>query len=474
MPVSFPILICLPVVALIAGGCAVPRPPGSEMTGQTRTFGPFYERTETADGVSATAVRPFYSRVMSPREPHRQTEYLWPLASSRDGRKQRNWRVLFWIGTDYDRDDPESKSRVWLFPLWFHGRNSEGEAYRALFPIHGEIHNIAGVDRFQFTLFPLYSRRRTMDIEQTSIFWPVYARTTSDRGIEGHRVFPFYGTIGREADYNRRFILWPLWNQVDFAEDSNDPGRAWMLFPLLGYINTEQQQGGYLLPPLFCHIQRADGYRRLHAPWPLVQIQDGDIERRVFWPLWGSRRTPSRHLRFVAWPLLWRETVVYDGSRLERQRVIPVWSHDRRIRMDSGEEESCYRQLWPLFVARKDGDRRLFRLPTLWPGLQPGVERNWSPLWTIYQRREISRHVAVDAAWGIWRFRRAPDGSHAARLWPLAEWSRGQETSEWSLLGGLVGFGREPGGGKIRLAYLWNIPLERANRAGSANPPENN
>ena len=42
-----------------------------------------------------------------------------------------------------------------------------------------------------------------------------------------------------------------------------------------------------------------------------------------------------------------------------------------------------------------------------------GIERNWSPFWTFYERNEQSGEVVHDALWGLLQYRQAtaPEGS---------------------------------------------------------------
>lgn len=450
--------VCL-ILTLVAG-CATPVPPGTESAGRVRAFGPFFEETRYPDGSGMLAVRPLFSRVRKPVQPQVETEWLWPLASMRDSHTQRNWRVLVWFGTDYDREDPQSRARVWLLPFWFHGRNHEGEPYRALFPIGGHIEPFVGMDRFSFVLFPLYVRHAVNDIEHVGVFWPLFTRTFSrERDISGTRFFPFYGVMHRESEWSRRFALWPIWTDVRYGEAESDSGGAWMLFPVMGRIKTDQQRGWYVLPPLVSDVQRLDGsYRRRHLPWPFVQLQDGPVRRRVYWPIWGSRQSETRQTGFVCWPF-WLTAAVDDGNlAMERRRLIPFWDDARTVQVADGVEISRHVNLWPLMIWQREGDRSLFRTLDLWPGVNASADRNWAPYWTLFQRREVAGHVAVDAAWGLWRTRRTPEGNRAGRLWPLLSWRQGEAVRGWRILGGLIGLQQDPAGSRFQLAYVVNVP----------------
>ena len=86
---------------------------------------------------------------------------------------------------------------------------------------------------------------------------------------------------------------------------------------------------------------------------------------------------------------------------------------------------------------RKHGNTR-FRTLELWPLRNTlGVERNWTPYWTLYRRSNTNGEVGHHVLWGLYRQTRSP------------------EQFEWSLLKGFVGYKRTEGKRRFRFLFMW-------------------
>lgn len=98
--------------------------------------------------------------------------------------------------------------------------------------------------------------------------------------------------------------------------------------------------------------------------------------------------------------------------------------------------------LWPLFTYHRDynGDQRLQILAPIEPMLpnNPGVERNWSPLWSLWRSENNPQAGAASQSlfWNFYRHETAP----AAK--------------ECSLVFGLFQYQSNAGGTKVRLFYI--------------------
>lgn len=475
------VLFAGPAAALLAvfSGCATGGGPGKTggASPASTVIGPVYERTVTASGDSLLAVRPLFARETRADPERNKTEVLWPLYSSRFQSNQFNWRAGVWFGADYDVDDPESISRFWLLPFWFHGVNREGESYRALFPLGGRIDGILGLDRVSFFLFPLYETHEINGIVTTSYLWPLFSFTRGeDQDIQRSGLFPFYGVSRRGDDWTSRYALWPIWTHRSYS--GKEQGSAWMVFPLYGRVNTDREQGWYVLPPFFSVLNYGDESRR-HLPWPFVQLQDGRVRKRYLWPLFGVRRTAAEQSTFVLWPF-WRTRETDGGdSRIRFRRLIPFWDHSRVTDKKTGETTYAYDQIWPLGSRMRKGDEYGVRVLDLWPGRhREAVDRNWSPWWTLYQRYSSPSKSAWRALFGlVGRSENRERGRSSGRVWPLLSWRRreapdeGRPARAWNFLGGLVGYRRDHDGDRrLRLGYLFSVPLGSAASASPQDP----
>jgi hypothetical protein len=141
-------------------------------------------------------------------------------------------------------------------------------------------------------------------------------------------------------------------------------------------------------------------------PWPFLQIDNSDVERkRIFWPFYAQALGEDRTFYSAGWVLFTYEDIRLAGQRFERTRLFPFYVHETRYAKDRNGQElerDDYLRLWPLFTRQRTP--RYSHLRTL--ELNPiryagGIERNWAPFWTFYERSETVEGVEHDALWGL-------------------------------------------------------------------------
>lgn len=426
-------------------------------------FGPFYERVTTAGGSNErVSYRPLlYTRIASEREDAALREILWPVYTQHSRGDSLTWRFLIFGGTDFDTADEASRYRTWLFPLWFQGRTKDDMDYAALFPIYGTIREM-WFDRISFTLFPVWLEYDKGDAKTWSVLWPIVSRTQGG-GFDKFRVWPFYGYAEREGRERSRFVLWPFWTQAEYSEIN--PGRAWMLFPVVGRVDRANESRWMALPPFFSYARgREDGktpyYRRINAPWPLVHILDErDHHKRNFWPFYGHQYNDdgTYDSRWVLWPFFRTRDVEHKQTRETTRTLFPVY-YRSVLRLDAdkdGGHETLtedFMRVWPLYSRRADPQNSFVKIPDVSFFKRTGApDRNLLGMFTLYTRgsTENPRKVDHEALWGMFRRGYGDEDYSVWRVWPF--YSSRQERGEraWSVLGGLIG--RESG----KLRYLW-------------------
>ena len=438
-----------------------------------RAAGPFWERAEGAGGQTLQAcLRPVWARAADPAADRTSWDFLWPLASGKTFGKQRSWRSLLLYFFDRDRTDPRSQYRFWLFPLWFHGRDENGHGFAALFPVGGEIRNILLRDRVRFVLWPLWSQSQLNDVRTTDVLWPIYSRTTSPDGHrEQLRVFPFYAYSKSARQYVKHAVLWPVWTHARYTHPKAK-GTAWVLWPLLGHVNLNSQQGWMVLPPFFQHI-RGDQLTRTYCPWPIIQRETGFRERLIVWPLYGYRKDGVLERRYWLWPFIIRENNVIGARQQVRWSLVPVFNSATQTEPPPGAAgsnaapvrvTSQRTKLWPLYSRRYDVDARTYRLRLLelWPAVNPpAVERSWAPLWTVLDYRANGERSDLDVLWGLYRATRREGGARAFSLFPLWRHDRtaGDGARRWSVLKGLIAYDRTATNRQVRFLWLGRVRL---------------
>lgn len=400
---------------------------------------PIYEQADGTNGASFVAVRPFYSATIDPAGERWRKDYFWPLYTRKGLGSQTYGRLLF-FGFFNGFHAEGDKHRNWILPFWFSGVDGEGEGYFALFPLGGTIHDFVGRDRVTFALFPLYATSSVNEVGTTSLLWPVYSRSKGDR-VDRFRVFPLYGRSTLAGEYEKRFVLWPFYNSVDYTSDRLDGG-GFILFPVYGQVKTKLADNYWLIPPFFRYVS-GENQRVIHAPWPFVQWADGQVYKRYFWPLYGKKQLGTLTREFYGWPFVWSSKTEYAHDTFYRKNVAPFFYYESDVakagheKWAEGETFSRYWKVWPLMSWERNGLDSRFRTLDLWPMRNtPGIERNWAPYWSLYRRMNVDGEVGHHLLWGLYRQ------------------TKGEEGFEWSLLKGLAGYKSSPSGTSFRFCFM--------------------
>ncbi len=454
------------------------------MTGErrVRAFGPIYEAWVGEGGQSFVALRPFFSRIEVPSRNASRSEFLWPLGMTKVVGQQRTSWFANLFETDFDVDDPTSRHRLWIVPLFAKGRAATGEDYMGLFPLAGDVREVLTLDRTRFMLFPLYSRNKRAGVESHNIMWPFIA-WRSGEGQSMFRVFPLFGRSVSEGKSEKTFMLWPFMTHARFH--TKPRGQGFVVFPLFGRIVSDQERTTLILPP-FVRWTRSPDRAEVLLPWPFVRITVGKVNRFYLWPILGAKSEEGLRSSFFLWPIISAMHREMPNERLTRWGIMPVLQSETRLTRVAEEEatslpadewEVSARKLnvWPLFAYRRDGDVNRFRSPSLWPVSEiASVENNYAPLWTLYSRTRIGDKVHNEALWGLVRHKRDTTESSIS-IFPLVSVERSLEDEgavEWALFKGLLGYRSDSSGRRIRLFFMpfkdRSRATDEANETGSS------
>ncbi len=384
------------------------------------------------------AWRPFYS---SSTEPERwRKDYLWPLYTRKGFKDEQYSRFLF-FGYHSDFNEEDDRHRNWIIPFWFSGTSAEGEDYWALFPLYGNIYEFLSRDKIHFTLFPLWYTSEINEVRQWTVLWPLISKAEGDK-VDRFRVLPFYAHNELQGEFRKTYILYPFYSSVEYTNDRN-PGSGFILFPFYGRIDTERSDNYWVLPPFFRYMGSKNQWI-IHAPWPFVQLADGEMEKRIFWPFYGKKSLGTLTRQYWLWPLIWASSTDYASHEQHRRRFLPFVYHQSDVMVKdtaghaAGDAISVYWKIWPLMSYDRIGDQSRFRTLELWPlRSTPGIERNWAPWWTLYRRVDDHGEIGHHLLWGLYRQVRRETGF------------------EWSLLKGLAGYKKEHNDRRYRFLFMW-------------------
>lgn len=402
-------------VVAFGGPAEAAAPARDEVVSRFR-LGPFFEHRATRDGATFWAVRPFYSRVSDPVCDTRVTDVVWPFGTFHRDHEQSWWRMILAYGSDTDVNRDDSAWKAALLPIYFQGRTRQGEDYWALFPVYGHIPHMLFMDDIDFTLFPVYVNYEVNRVEREYYLWPIFSRMADDQEVKRTGFFPVYGRT-RRRESSHLYAFWPFWTSAVYDSPRN-PGSSWMLFPLCGQVDRAKEQQWLFLPPFFSHA-KTDSAERWRMPWPFYEsVTTASAKKRSFWPVYGSGQDGDDRRWYAAWPLIEDFTLTAKGRRTERSRFFPFYVGETVSEKDSSgtwQEMESYTRVWPLFSRAGDasGERmRVLELSLI--RYSGGIERNWAPFWTVYERTERGGDVSHDALWGLFQCRQAGRPAPAA------------------------------------------------------------
>ncbi|MDX2176902.1 MAG: hypothetical protein SF028_10575 [Candidatus Sumerlaeia bacterium] len=433
-------------------------------------------------------------------------------SGTRDGVRQSATLLipLYFSGTQ-----GEDGRYLVVFPLVWYGRGidmaliprSKDEHFTAVLPFYGRF--VGEKNDLRWVLWPLYVHSEKKKVEYpstlTSIGWPFLA-LRGGPGVSGFRVWPLLSYAQRRevdpatgaegaAMYRRAYFLWPFGHWRDGVVKEGKPQRekVRMLFPLFTWFEREKfrffsvfplygsvrQEGrntwGALLAAYTQDSDLRAGVRDHRLFWvlfrrrvPIEQLPDSAPELRrsasygtAVFPFYWRFRSEERRSLIVAWPLYHQYWYDYP-EYVYRRTWIPLL-HSRRSREYKDGRRSGSQFFFPFFQTawRETGERRSSTLHLWMLRNIDAVERNYSPLWTFWEREADPRtgYKRIRVMRGLYDGERT--GADDARwrfnllLFDVGGGKvDGKPAGRFGVLGGLYGRKAEPDGG-TRTRLFW-------------------
>lgn len=394
------------------------------------------------------------------------SEVLYPVGSGKTGRGLTSFQSIQLLQYDFGESEEGSENEFMLFPFLFYGEHKERGPFFAFFPLGGTLYEKFGRDEINFTLFPLYSRTVKGSTTTTNILYPFFARIQGE-DESGFKVWPLYGQSEKRGVYRKRFALWPIFYRQELGLDSDNPRLRRGVFPLYSSDITAQRQARTVLWPFFSHIEdQQRGYEEWNLPWPLIRLTSGRYKEGVrVLPLFADERVGAGRNRWYLWPLYKIEEIDSDYLYRRRDRVLFFLYSDLIESIKEPDSPPKRRRaLWPLFQYESNQGVHHFSTLALLEPFFPdngGIQRNWAPLWRLYQVRWDDRGNEISSLlWNLyWKERRGDD--LAWELFPLVNYRQeNQQVVELSFLKGLLAFRQQDSERRLHLFYLpWGLPL---------------
>ncbi|MFO1500475.1 MAG: hypothetical protein U1G07_19185 [Verrucomicrobiota bacterium] len=353
--------------------------------------------------------------------------------------------------------DSTNKQRVTVFPFYFQQRSPDPELnYTALLPFYGHLKNRLFRDEIYFVMLPLYLQTRKKDVVTDNYLAPFF-HLRHGNGLTGWQFWPVFGREHKEVTtltnsldeveivggHDKLFALWPFYIRNDLGIGTTNLQTQRLYLPFYSAQRSPARDTtSYLWPLGFTYTDdRERKYREWAFPWPLIDFARGEGKtlNRV-WPLFSRGKTLTHESDFVLWPVYRYNRFHSDPVDRQRTRILLfLYSDVVELNTETGTRQERT-DLWPLFTARRDanGNKRLQLLAPLEPFLPASraVERNYSPLWSIWRSESNAKTGAKSQSflWNLYRRETTPTTRKCSLLFGLFHYQSGTEGHRWRLL----------------------------------------
>jgi len=424
---------------------------------RTEMFGPIFG-SEKSDSSTLFNFSPLFSLYRDSIIPQVEAELGYPILSfDKFGREYRFQIFQFISFSGGESSNQEIKSRLTLFPLYFHQRSTNPEQnYTAVAPFYGELNNRLFRDKISFIMVPLYLKTEKRGVITENYLFPVFHHRHG-AGVEGWQFWPVVGQEHKEittttnqwgesvvsGGHDKFFALWPFFFKTTVGTGTTNVQTQLAVLPF--YVDQQAPSRSsrfYGFPFGYSHtIDRARRYEEWGAPWPLVIFARGPGKHanRV-WPFFSQARNATHQSAFYAWPIYKYNRVTSGPLDRERTRIAFFLYSDLIERNLTNNTALQRRDFWPLFTWRKDhqGSTRLQALSLLEP-LLPGnksIERVYSPVYALYrqERSGVTGDSSRSILWNLYRSEVRGEKRRQSALFGLFQREKTPERTRWRVL----------------------------------------
>jgi hypothetical protein len=440
---------------------------------RTEAVGPFFY-DQQKDSETTWAVPPLFSHDADTNVESREDDLVYPLLTyERYGREYR-WQFiqLFSFSGGQEQND-SAKRRFTIFPIYFQQRSPDtNDNYTALVPFYGHLKDRLMRDKIFFVMFPVYSETRKRDIVTDNYLYPVFHLRHGD-GLRGWQFWPLvgaehkdvttqtngFGDVETVAGHDKFFALWPIHFWQNNGINTDNPEKFLADLPLYSTLRSPRRDSTTVLWPFFTWIdEREKKYHEWQGPWPFVIFTrgEGKTTSRV-WPLFSQSQNKTLENDSYLWPLYRHKEAHADPLEQTRDSILfYVYSAVTEKNTQTGAEKKRL-DMWPFFTWRRDfgGNERLQIFAPVEPALpnNRGVERNWSPLWSLWRWEHNAKSGAASQSllWNLYRRDTTPGAKKCSLLFGLFQYQSDSESKR---------------------LWLFYIPFGKANKTAAAGADE--
>jgi hypothetical protein len=391
---------------------------------RTEILGPFYYNDQN-DTRNTLAFPPFYSLSTDPAINTSENEFLYPVFTYvKYGTQYRAQFVEVLSFSGGENPDDLVRHRITIFPIYFQQRSLDTNSnYTAFFPFYGHLKDRLFRDQIFFVMFPAYSETRKRDVINDNYFYPFF-NVRHGNGLGGWQFWPFYGRehkdltlvtntweVETNGGHDQHFVLWPFYFWENGGIGTDNPDKLRTLLPLYSLYRSTGRDSTSIFWPFFNKINDRDKkYREWEMPWPFIVVArgEGKTALRIF-PFYQQAYNDTFRDNFYLWPVYKYNAIHAPPLDRRRTRILFFLFQDT---IEKNTETGKYKKrldLWPLFVYNRDFDgsarlQILALMESIFPA-SPGIDRNWSPLWSIW-RQENNPVTGANSQSFLWNFYR--------------------------------------------------------------------
>jgi hypothetical protein len=416
---------------------------------RTEAVGPlFYDQQKNSE--TTWAVPPIFSHYNNPEVESREDDFLYPLFTYESYGREYRWQFFeLWSFAGGQEPDGSRQTRFTIFPIYFQQRSPDtNENYTAFIPFYGHLQHRLFRDKIFFVMFPIYGQSQKKDIVTDNYLYPFF-HVRHGNGLHGWQFWPLVGEehkdvttltngfgdttiVGGRDDF---FALWPVYSKTTEGIGTEDVAKSWTILPFYLQTRSPQRDSTDVLWPLFSWIdEREKKYHEWQGPWPFVIFTrgEGKTTSRV-WPLFSQSHNASLESDSYLWPVYTFKRTHSDPLDLRRTRIV-FYLYENMVEKNtaSGAQKRRVDAL-PFFTYHRDfnGRSRLQILAPIEPVLPDnrGIERNWSPLWSIWVSENNPQSGASSQSffWNLYRHERTPTSRKCSLLFGLFQYQSDTE-----------------------------------------------
>jgi len=421
---------------------------------RTEIAGPFWSTQKEGTKVTMT-LAPLFSRVDNPDVEAVSIDVLYPLMSYDAYGPEYRWHLFQLLSISGGKNQSGGNvKRTTVFPFYFSQTSpNPSEEYTAFLPFYGTVKNRLFRDEVHFVLFPGYVQTRKRDVVTDNYLAPIF-HLRHGNGLEGWQFWPLIGREHKEittvtngfgdtelvGGHDKSFVLWPIYLHNEIGIGTTNAASQLAVLPFYSIQRSPTRTSTSYFWPLGVTVtdDREAKFHEVGAPWPLILFTrgEGKTVNRV-WPLFGRAHNTNLVSDFYLWPIYKYNRVQAEPLDRERMRILFFLYSDLTEKNTLTGNARRRTDLWPLFTARRDGDgnerlQLLAPIELILPN-NPSVERNWSPLWSIWRSEKNARTGAQSESflWNLYRRERTPETKKCSLLFGLIQYQSGPKGAHW-------------------------------------------